>query len=100
VSTYVLQIGSEFADDAEAAARWYEAQQPGLGKAFTDSVELALEGILHDPLLLPLVYKHYHRKIVRRFPYMVLYKVEVATIYVVACMHMRRNPRSWRKRLV
>src|ERR1039458_3527079 len=48
---YILRVVSHPAPDQEleAAARWYEERQPGLGDDFLDDFELALRRVINDP---------------------------------------------------
>jgi toxin ParE1/3/4 len=45
----VLRLRPEAQLDLEAAARWYEAQEQGLGQHFLDEVRLALQRIRINP---------------------------------------------------
>jgi hypothetical protein len=39
------------------------------------------------------------RCLVNRFPYGVLYSIESTEIFILAVMHLRRDPDYWKKRL-
>jgi len=40
----------------------------------------------------------FRRRLLRRFPYGILYKEEESQIVIVAVMHLRRRPGYWRNR--
>ena len=86
------------AADVEDAISWYERQRPALGSEFLEAVNAALKVIAQKPRLAPLVQRHTHRSLLRRFPYAIYYRIEGDLVVVVACMHGRRNPRRWRTR--
>jgi plasmid stabilization system protein ParE len=50
------------------------------------------------PLLFAESYRGIRRVPVRRFPYVVYYRVEGDDTVVLAVLHGRRHPREWKKR--
>jgi len=80
------------------AASYYNAASPGLGTAFLDEVEHAVKQILEHPEAAPLVNRVVHRKLVRRFPYSVMYSVQTDTIRILAIANQKRRPFYWRGR--
>lgn len=81
------------------AWRWYEEQREGLGDEFRTCVDAAMAEIARDPLAWPRVRDDARRRIVRRFPYAVIYLVEPEHIEVLAVFHTARDPRGWQERL-
>ena len=80
------------------AARYYESQVEGLGNAFLNEVEYAVNQIREHPEAAPLIYKVVRRKLVRRFPYTVMYSVVGETARVLAIANQKRRPFYWRSR--
>src|ERR1043166_7124145 len=66
-------------DDAQSelidAATYYESRSPGLGGVFLDEFERAVHQILTYPLSCQLVNRTVRRKVLRRFPYSIMYSV-------------------------
>jgi plasmid stabilization system protein ParE len=77
--------------DIEAAARWYEAQQPGLGVDFVDEVQRILGVIAAQPLRYSIRFGNWRRANLRRFPHAVFYQVLNNQPAVFAVLHARRN---------
>jgi plasmid stabilization system protein ParE len=80
------------------AARFYEQRTRGLGIDFLRELEHAIRRLIEYPesgIALP---GGFRRRLLRRFPYGVLYKLEAEEIVIVAVMHMRRRPDYWRSR--
>lgn len=86
------------AADVEDAWRWYEARRGGLGDEFLDVVQASLESICAHPESAPLVRRDVRRRLLRRFPYGLFYKLIQGQVVVVACFHVKRSPRVWRSR--
>ena len=85
--------------DIEEAALWYELRSLGLGVEFLRAVDVCFEEIRRNPDSFQQVYKSARRARIRRFPY-VAYFVSAATrIQIVACMHAKRDPRMWQRRV-
>lgn len=89
--------------EADAAARWYEHRQPGLGRRFLH--------VLHDTLLdieqRPTHHSHLetvpedapiHRAVTKTFPYLVIYELRSEEVLVLAIAHSRRRPNYWKRR--
>jgi toxin ParE1/3/4 len=77
---------------------WYEAQQVGLGAEFREAVGEFFRRIGDNPLACPERYRANRRAIVRRFPYVVWYRLRDGDAIVLACVHGRRDPRLARSR--
>ncbi len=93
-----------FHEEAEAelleAARYYEDRVQGLGQALIEDVEQATAELFENPLSCPTVGAELRRRIIRRFPYSLLYVAETERIVVVAVAHQKRRPGYWKYRLV
>jgi toxin ParE1/3/4 len=93
----VLQTPAEA--DFDEAADWYERQETGLGLTFIRRVHDTLESIASRPSFFPIVLEDIHRAKVRRFPYLIFYRLETQQIVVLAIVHGRRHPRVWQQRI-
>lgn len=85
------------ADLADAQA-WYEVQRKGLAAEFLLSVEEALERIGRMPSMYSAVHRDIRRVVMRRFPYVIYYRIVQGDIIIFAVLHTARNPRLWRSR--
>jgi monomeric isocitrate dehydrogenase len=68
----------------DEAFDWYEQQQPELGIDFLMCVAEVLERIESFSDVYETVFEDVRRAVVRKFPYLVLYKVESSQIVVLA----------------
>jgi len=82
-----------------ATAEYYESKATGLGTNFLSTIQQSLEGIATNPKAAPVIRDNIRRRIVHRFPYGVLYKIDRYKIVVVAVMHLRRKPDYWQQRI-
>ena len=87
------------AGDIEQAFGWYEEQRPGLGREFLDALRETVNVVREHPEAFPVLHRGARRALVRRrFPYGLFYRLEGGTIVIVACLHVRRDPRLARAR--
>lgn len=99
-------ILSRAAEDEAAEARaWYDAQRPGLGKDFLDSLDRLLPMIESAPRSFSRAndYKgtrDVRKGLLRRFPYKVIFEIRAdETLVVLAVAHSSRRPSYWQDRV-
>jgi len=83
----------EAAADLAAGIAFYDAQEQGVGRYFSDSLlseidSLQLYAGIHSAHL------GFHRMLARRFPFAIYYDVEGGIARVAAVLDMRRDP-AW-----
>jgi plasmid stabilization system protein ParE len=83
---------------AEAVA-FYNRESEGLGFEFAAEVKRTIERIVQFPEAWAPLSKRTRRCRTNRFPYGVVYQVREQFILIVAVMHLRRHPDSWKSRL-
>lgn len=77
------------------AAQYYEFESPGLGDAFLNEIERSCGLIVDNPQCGPLLSGAVRRKLVRRFPYALLYSVQADSLRILAVMNLKRRPNYW-----
>ena len=81
------------------AARYYEHEASGVGLAFVIEVHKAVDAIVAHPLASPEVRGSIRKKVLKHFPYNVLYSMETDLVVIVAIAHQKRRPTYWRRRV-
>ncbi|HYT89345.1 MAG TPA: type II toxin-antitoxin system RelE/ParE family toxin, partial [Gemmataceae bacterium] len=84
----------EAAQDVASAENWYE-QQAGLGQAFLDRLSEALDRIAATPEMYAVVWQEVRPCPLKRFPYVVYYRILADRIEVLAVLHGSRDPSVW-----
>jgi plasmid stabilization system protein ParE len=67
------------------AVQYYEKASPGLGLEFLDEIEKTVERILQDPDAWTRVAEHHPRCRTRRFPYGVIYSIQLERGHHSSC---------------
>lgn len=78
---------------------YYDDLVFGLGEKFVFEIEGCLKIIKTNPLAYPLVKYNVRKAVVIKFPYSILYRIEIKTIYILAVMHQKRKPKYWAERI-
>jgi toxin ParE1/3/4 len=81
------------------AAQFYESRATGLGVEFINEIERMLEQIFSAPKAGSILAGTIRRRLVRRFPFAILYQAGSENISVIALMHLRRRPGYWNRRM-
>jgi toxin ParE1/3/4 len=89
----------EAAEEFREAVRYYEKEAPGVGLRFVAEVRRGVTFITENPYAATGVGSGIRRKILKHFPYSLLYAVESELILIVAVAHQKRRPRYWRGRV-
>lgn len=88
----------EAAEEFNAAVEWYEERSVGLGLDFATEIRQAIQRAESMPLAWTRMESDIRRVLVHRFPYGILYAPDGDHLYVVAVMHLSREPGYWRRR--
>lgn len=80
------------------AAAFYESEVAGLGLAFLDEVERSINQIRAHPEAAPRILQVVRRRILRRFPYSILFSFVGGKIRILAIASQKRRPLYWRNR--
>ncbi|MGH7469775.1 MAG: type II toxin-antitoxin system RelE/ParE family toxin [Longimicrobiales bacterium] len=90
--------------DIDEAYAWYEGRSSGLGERFLGAVDEALIAIRNTPQRFPRMHQDadliVRRGLVKRFPYGLFFiwdETRNATS-IIACLHVRQEPRRWLRR--
>lgn len=93
-----LVILPEASDELRAAARRYAQFSERAAIRFEAGVDVALSEIMAAPESWPRIDEHYRFRLVKRFPYLVIYRISDSKVVVVAVAHSSRQEGYWRLR--
>ena len=96
---FTLIVRAEAEEDIEDSALWYERRQQGLGARFSYEVDQLLKRIVDTPLQFPQIEKGVRRGLLRHFPHGVYFTNDADRIVILAVLHLRRHPDTWKQRL-
>ena len=88
----------EAQSDIRRAANYYEQSAPGLGREFIAEVKWTLERLGAYPEIGVLTRYSARKFPMRRFPYSIIYRVQIDYVLALAVTHQKRHPDFWLKR--
>lgn len=77
------------------AAQHYDLEDPGLGSSFLEEVDRCLQSLQTHPEAGAILRGSVRRRLLRGFPYALLYKIKPSGIRILAVMNLKRRPTYW-----
>ena len=95
-----LRYHPEAAAELTDAVDWYDERELGLGDAFLQEMDRALDLVRTSPATWPFgpgsdSTRRIRRFLLSRFPYAIAYELHADAIVVVAVAHLSRRPHYW-----
>jgi plasmid stabilization system protein ParE len=84
--------------EARKAYRWYLRRSAGAARRFRIALEAALAQIGQAPDRWPVHLHGTRYRLLRRFPYIVVYRHFVDRLQILAVAHGRQRPGYWKRR--
>jgi plasmid stabilization system protein ParE len=78
--------------EVQDAADWYEGRREGLGREVLSEVDACCERICLHPGRWPVVHRDVRSARLRRFPYLLHYRVRSTAVQVLRCRHCAQQP--------
>ncbi len=94
-----LRIHPAALEEAEAAVDWYARRSRRAAGMFLDELDRAMDLIGQHPEQYPRHDFGTRRIVLRRFPFVIIFRKAVAGVEIIAIAHGRRRPGYWRERL-
>ena len=86
-------------EEMTEAALFYEIASAGLGNDFLDDVQRAVNRLSAYPYAGESIDSNLRRALLHRFPFSLIYAIEVDSIVIVAVAHHGRDPEYWLSRV-
>ncbi len=84
--------------ELDEAAQYYESEVASLGLTFLAEVERSIAQIRDHPEAAPIIHGVVRRRLLRRFPYSILYTIGDDAIQILAIANQKRRPFYWHRR--
>ncbi len=97
--TYTLRFLPQVEADVWNGRMWYEDKSPGLGEEFLRVFYACSEELARNPQVCATVHRDFRRRLLRRFPYAIYFRMERDYVVVFGLFHCARDPRRLRKEL-
>jgi hypothetical protein len=91
----ILEIAKR---EVREARRYYERQRPGLGGELFEEFDRVANLIERNPEAYQIIHNDVRHVVLRRFDYIVYFRIEGALVVLTGFMHSRRDPARWLER--
>lgn len=95
--TVRIEFRPEAERDLREAVVWYENERRGLGRALEGEVDRTVRRIAENPHQYAEIEPTVRRALTRRFPYGIYFRLQPEVATVLAVLHLRRHPETWRR---
>jgi plasmid stabilization system protein ParE len=85
--------------DLRLAVEFYSRERQGLGTEFLREFEAVSDGLAQHPEIGSPIRKGVRKLLLKRFPYMLVYRIEPEQVLILAVAHQRHHPDIWLGRL-
>jgi plasmid stabilization system protein ParE len=96
--TIEVSFHPEAVRELRAAFLWYFDRNPVVAQSFQAETEHAIEVVLENPRRWPKWGKSERQYVFPRFPFNLIYRVNLGVVEVIAVAHQKRKPGYWKKR--
>ena len=94
-----ILIESSASLEIEEAAKWYEAQQIGLGIEFVLEIDIAITKVQENPKLYFKSYRGIRRALLHKFPYAIYFVINDTKPRILAVLHQASSDATISSRL-
>ncbi len=90
-----LRYHRKFRTDVKSYAEWFEDKQAGLGDAFVQAVDVALDKVVARPLSYRAMWGDFRRVLIRRFHIIIPFEIVGDRVHVLGVVHGSRDLAAW-----
>jgi hypothetical protein len=76
----------------------YKQIKPELGERFLDDVQNCVDKISDNPETYAILANNIRAALLAKFPYVIYFRLEADTAYILGVIHGRRSDRAWKYR--
>lgn len=91
-------IRREAEKEATEAVQWYAERSKETAKRFCDELLECVNALAAEPERFPVYHGDYRYRLLKRFPYRVIYRQRDKDIEILAVAHTSRKPDHWKYR--
>lgn len=95
---YKIELTEEAESDFDNSYEYYAEEDVKLADKFFLQVNQSLQTIADNPQGFQNAFKNIRQSVIRKFPFIVYFRVEKLTIQVIAIFHTSRDPEIWKQR--
>ena len=96
---FSIELSDEAEVDFNKSYEFYIEDNPEIADTYFKQINLCFEIIKKNPKSLPFAHKDVRKYVVKKFPFVIYYRIVDTVIQVIAIFHASRNPEIWNERV-
>ena len=96
---FSIELSDEAEVDFDKSYEFYYEDSSKVADTFFKRINLGFENIKQNPNTFPIAYKDVRKFVVKKFPFVIYYRIINTVIQVIAIFHTSRNPEIWNERI-
>jgi toxin ParE1/3/4 len=98
IKPFSIELSDEAEVDFDKSYEFYYEDSPKVADTFFKRINLGFENIKQNPTSFPIAHKDVRKYVVKKFPFVIYYRIIDSIIQVIAIFHTSRNPEIWNDR--
>ena len=95
---FSIELSDEAEVDFDKSYEFYYEDSPKVSDTFFKRINLGFENIKQNPKSFAVAHKDVRKYVVKKFPFVIYYRIVDSVIQVIAIFHTSRNPEIWNER--
>jgi plasmid stabilization system protein ParE len=95
---YKIELSKEAEEDFDNSYYYYAKESQKVADNFLKQVDSSFVQILKNPEGYVLAIVEIRKYVMKKYPFVIYYRVQEAIIQIVAIFHSSRNPEIWKER--
>ena len=96
---FSIELSDEAEVDFDKSYEFYYEDSPKVAETFFKRINLGFENIKQNPNTFPIAHRDVRKYVVKKFPFVIYYRIIDTIIQVIAIFHSSRNPEIWNERI-
>ncbi len=96
---FSIELFDEAEVDFDRSYKFYYEDSPKVADTFFKRINLGFENIKQTPKSFPIAHKDVRKYVVKKFPFVIYYRIVDTVAQVIAIFHTSRNPEIWIERI-
>ena len=96
---FSIELSDEAEVDFDKSYEFYYEDSSKVAETFFNQINLCFENIKQNPKSFPIAHKDLRKYVVKKFPFVIYYRILDTEIQVIAIFHTSRNPEIWNERI-
>ena len=99
IKPFSIELSDEAEVDFDKSYKFYSEDSPKVADTFFKQINLGFDIIKQNPKSFLLAHKDIRKYVVKKFPFVIYYRIVHTVIQVIAIFHTSRNPEIWNERI-